>query len=608
MGTLATQHDGGWQASAGGTGFLLRLCESQAVPSASCADVVGSRWGSFDFHVGSRVVTVPTSLIGLGWFVSVAIWFVMVGRAPAWSRRLWRFVLMLSLGAVVVSVLFFVAMVFVVGGWCPLCALAHALNLGIFLALVTLRRVSRSRTVRRTAGGLTDPPVVARIQRRLSAAAFGTCCLACLAIWSYFDAVSEARRQWRKVFGMSQAMAALQEDRGFVLREYYAQPAVFIPPRSAGAPSRTTHDNADAAQIVMFVDYDCSGCACFERRRDRVFREAFGQDLTVEVRHLPLARPQETRTDNNVSTVPDLPVSRAALAAEAARLQGGDTAFARMHRLLFEHRHDQPGRDYAQLAGEAGLDVSRFLADMDSDAVRRTVQEDVVVARQLGLTEAPAVFLNSRRVPDLCVNSPVFWTAVAADAADVWSRTQIPAATPTFLSGPPTDEQPDQTDESDITEIDLPEAAPQVEFSTPVDEPSEAELVGPPAELRSEQQSSPADGIGGNSLFGEHGMDPLSVILSADCDRVEQRPVRVDTVNVHELDGEALIFDPGTGDTHRLNETALFIWNRCDGSHGVAGIAAALAQAYEVSEDEARDHVRRIVQDFDERGLLVTDE
>jgi PqqD family protein of HPr-rel-A system len=604
MGTLATQHDGGWQAVAGGTGLLLRLCESQTMPSASCADVVGSRWGSFDFHVGSRVVNVPTSLIGLGWFVSVAIWFTMVGRVPAWSRRLWRFVLLLSLGSVVISVLFFVAMVFVVGGWCPLCALAHALNLGIFLALVTLRRVSRSRNVRRTAGGLTDPPAVARIQRRLSAAAFGTCCLACLAMWFYFDAVSEARRQWRKVFGMNQAVAALQEDRGFVLREYYAQPAVFIPPRSASASSQTTHPVADAAQIVMFVDYDCTGCACFEGRRERVFRDAFGENLRVEIRHLPLARPQERRTDNSASTVPDLPVSQAALAAEAARLQGGDTAFMRMHRLLFEHRRDQRGRDYSRLAREAGLDVSRFLADMESDAVRRTVQEDVAVARQLGLTEAPAVFLNSRRVPDLCVNSPVFWPAVADDASDVWDRAGISAATPTFLSGLPMDD----AEAGDDAEDDVPEAPAPLLSSTSVDEISDTELVGPPGERRLEPQSSPADSLLRNTLFGEHDMDPLSNTLAPDCSPVERRPIRVDTVNVHELDGEALLFDPSTGDTHRLNETALFIWSRCDGSHGVAGIASALADAYEVSEDEARDHVQRIVQDFDERGLLVTDE
>jgi PqqD family protein of HPr-rel-A system len=427
-------------------------------------------------------------------------------------------------------------------------------------------------------------------------------------MWFYFDAVSEARRQWRKVFGMNQAMAALQEDRGFVLREYYAQPAVFIPTRSAGASARTTHRSTDAAQIVMFVDYDCSGCACFERRRDRMFREAFGEDVSVEIRHLPLARPQEARTDNSASTVPDLPVSQAALAAEAARLQGGETALARMHRLLFDHRRDQPGRDYTQLAREAGLDVNRFLADMQSDAVRRTVQEDVAVARQLGLTEAPAVFLNNRRVPDLCANSPVFWPAVAADAADVWNRTESPTATPTFLSGPPMSEQADQTEEGDVAEDDLPEAGPLIEFSTPVHDPSHAELVGPPAGPPSEVQSLPTASNSDDNSLGEHGMDPWTSILSPNCDQQDRRLVRVDTVNVHELDGEALIFDPGTGDTHRLNETALFIWNRCDGSQDAAGIAAALAEAYEVSAEEAHGHVERIVKDFDERGLLVTDE
>ncbi|UCG15568.1 MAG: HPr-rel-A system PqqD family peptide chaperone [Phycisphaerales bacterium] len=588
-GTLLVEHDGGWQATGEGTSFLLRLCESQIFASASCTGVADSRWGSFDFHFGTRRFVVPTSLMGLAYFTSVAIWFTMVGRVPAWSRRTWRLVLLVVFSGLIGSIFFLTIMLLAVDSWCPLCALANGLNAGIVLTVLILRRVSRSRSVRRTSSGLTDPPVVARIQRRLSACAFAACCVACLGMWFYFNAVTEARRQWRKAFGIKQAVAALQRDADFVLREYYAQPTVYIPQRDSNVRALPATGDADRVVIVVFTDYDCAGCACFERRRQRVINEVFGDELSLDIRHLPAAAAEDTDRASEQPTVPDLPVSSASLAAEAARLQGGQRAFDEMHRLLFEHRKDRPNWDYAALARQSGLNADRLLADMESDAVRRAVQSDVALARRLGVTTTPTVFLNGRRVPDLCVDSSVFWRAIAANLNDVPEAPGLPPVTPMFLTGPSDDDWDHGPEEVIMTPDNLSPSS--VLNAADLDAAATAAPAG-----RTPDQDLPAP------ASASQPDQPPPVPAG------ERTPTRSKNLIVHELDDEALIYDPETGDTHRLNQTALFIWRRCDGLTDPAQIGEALAETYDVSAADAMNQVRRMIAEFDQLGLTTREE
>jgi len=84
-------------------------------------------------------------------------------------------------------------------------------------------------------------------------------------------------------------------------------------------------------------------------------------------------------------------------------------------------------------------------------------------------------------------------------------------------------------------------------------------------------------------------------------------PTRRRDLTVYELDGEALIFDPRTSDTHRLNATAWFIWRKCDGRRDASTIADALTSNYEVDVDAAREHVARILGEFQTHGLVTID-
>ncbi len=85
-------------------------------------------------------------------------------------------------------------------------------------------------------------------------------------------------------------------------------------------------------------------------------------------------------------------------------------------------------------------------------------------------------------------------------------------------------------------------------------------------------------------------------------------PRRRHDLTVHELDGEALIFDAKSADTHRLNMTACFIWRLCDGRHEPREIAETLTRHFDVDFDEALEHTERMLDEFTGRQLLAENE
>lgn len=83
-------------------------------------------------------------------------------------------------------------------------------------------------------------------------------------------------------------------------------------------------------------------------------------------------------------------------------------------------------------------------------------------------------------------------------------------------------------------------------------------------------------------------------------------PVRRSDLTVHVLDGEALMFDAVSGDTHRLNETALFIWRQCNGRRDASRVAARLTEVYDVPKAYALEHVERMMEELEHRHLVTT--
>ena len=72
------------------------------------------------------------------------------------------------------------------------------------------------------------------------------------------------------------------------------------------------------------------------------------------------------------------------------------------------------------------------------------------------------------------------------------------------------------------------------------------------------------------------------------------------------LQGELMLFDPGTSKFFVLNRTMSFVWRRCDGDHTVESMVRDLpAEFQDVNPAAAEEDLRRAVAELGSLGLLV---
>ena len=100
------------------------------------------------------------------------------------------------------------------------------------------------------------------------------------------------------------------------------------------------------------------------------------------------------------------------------------------------------------------------------------------------------------------------------------------------------------------------------------------------------------------SATGDHGLE-LSLKL-----REGRFQRRLDLV-CRIIQGEAVILNGEAGVLHRLNPTASFIWECCDGTSSVDDIVARLANAYDVDLRTCQKDVSEIVLKLESLNLLT---
>jgi protein-disulfide isomerase len=88
---------------------------------------------------------------------------------------------------------------------------------------------------------------------------------------------------------------------------------------------------------------------------------------------------------------------RAQLAAEAAEAAAAQGAFWELHDLLLGRQDALRFEDLARYAGELGLDVDRFAAQLRAHEHAMRVAEDVDSADLSGVSGTPTFFVNGRR-------------------------------------------------------------------------------------------------------------------------------------------------------------------------------------------------------------------
>ncbi len=85
--------------------------------------------------------------------------------------------------------------------------------------------------------------------------------------------------------------------------------------------------------------------------------------------------------------------------------------------------------------------------------------------------------------------------------------------------------------------------------------------------------------------------------------RLSKTVVKRDDLACHELDGEALLYDEAAEVTVRLNDTAYFIWQHCDGIRSTNDVAALLSKDFEVDPATAQRDVSQAVRQMVKDGI-----
>lgn len=348
---------------------------SPAGEAFDCQSVLGSPWGSVPISRRPDASRLPVATLGMGYFAFVGLWYLFVG-SPTRSR--WARHLLIALVAVLgawESLYMMHVMANVLHKWCAGCLAVHAVNAGLLLLTVIAFPWTRDR-----------PGVAPHPRGRLALATLAACTFLFL-LHPALALVLLANNSAHRVYS---EYAKIIDDPAYVRWQYERQPVQSIPTE----PGRVYVGNPDAPNtVVSFIDIECSACVKAVSTLNDVMEKHPGT-IRVDYRHFPL-----DRSCNDAWPRAGHPAScEAAAALEAARALGGADGFQRMRTRLYQHRHELHHADYSALAGEIGLDPAAFAAALDSEVASQQVAADIELAKQLGVTTTPALFLNGRRL------------------------------------------------------------------------------------------------------------------------------------------------------------------------------------------------------------------
>jgi 2-hydroxychromene-2-carboxylate isomerase len=134
--------------------------------------------------------------------------------------------------------------------------------------------------------------------------------------------------------------------------------------------------------VIEFVDYECPHCKHAQALMRQVVEE-YPKDLKMYFKHFPLSSHANARL--------------AAEGAVAAHKQG---KFWPFNEKVWANSENLTPAVLEKAAKEVGLDVARWRADIESDAVKGQVQADKSEGNDLGILATPSIYINGRKYED----------------------------------------------------------------------------------------------------------------------------------------------------------------------------------------------------------------
>ena len=145
--------------------------------------------------------------------------------------------------------------------------------------------------------------------------------------------------------------------------------------------------NAESV-LVEYSDFQCPACKNYYPILKQL-NEEFGGKLKFVYRHFPLSQIH----------------ANAKLAAYAAEAAGEQGKFWEMHDWLFEHQDDwakksagETANDFISFTQSLGLDEEKFKKDLDSEEIKRMVDESYNGGIGAGVNSTPTFFLNGKKL------------------------------------------------------------------------------------------------------------------------------------------------------------------------------------------------------------------
>jgi protein-disulfide isomerase len=130
--------------------------------------------------------------------------------------------------------------------------------------------------------------------------------------------------------------------------------------------------------IVLFSDFQCPFCKRVEDTVTQVMQQ-YAKDVRLVWKNLPLPFHQNA-----------IPAAEAAMAAHA---QG---KFWEMHDKLFQNQTALDAASLEKYAGEIGLNVAKFKADMEAHRYKAAIEAEAKAGNQVGARGTPTFFINGR--------------------------------------------------------------------------------------------------------------------------------------------------------------------------------------------------------------------
>ena len=131
--------------------------------------------------------------------------------------------------------------------------------------------------------------------------------------------------------------------------------------------------------VVEYVDFECPNCKQ-AAPAVKLLLERSAERVRVALRHFPVEAAH----------------AHALAAAEAAECAGGQGRFWEMHDLLFAHQEHLRLQDLRGYAERLGLDMARFVAEMDDHVYLQRIREHIEGAQRSNVRSTPGFFVNGR--------------------------------------------------------------------------------------------------------------------------------------------------------------------------------------------------------------------